>query len=197
MPIVNGCVLPDDLLYDVERQVWYRELGEGLVEVGVTSVAVAMAGTIVAVTPKRASRRLAAGNACAVFESGKFVGPTKVAFFAEIVRSNEGLMEQPSSAHADPYGAAWLVVLSPDDWNPAKQHLTPRLRRRRALSRADAGSQFRRLWGLGSGAPTPRREISSAGLPFRRARPDAPRRGGESNRSPHARTLRGANRDAR
>jgi glycine cleavage system H protein len=107
MPIVNGCVLPDDLLYDVERQVWYRELGEGLVEVGVTSVAVAMAGTIVAVTPKRASRRLAAGNACAVFESGKFVGPTKVAFFAEIVRSNEGLMEQPSSAHADPYGAAW------------------------------------------------------------------------------------------
>jgi glycine cleavage system H protein len=125
MPIVNGCVLPDDLLYDVERQGWYREIGEGLVEVGVTSVAVAMAGTIVAITPKRAGRRLATGNACAVFESGKFVGPAKVAFVAEIVRSNESLMEQPALAHTDPYGAAWLAVLRPDDWNSAKAMLTP------------------------------------------------------------------------
>ena len=125
MPIVKGCVLPDDLFYDVERQVWYRELLDGLVEVGVTSVAVAMAGTIVAVTPKRAGRRLAASNACAVFESGKFVGPAKVAFPAEIVRSNDAIMERPLLAHSDPYGAAWLVVLRPDDWNSAKALLTP------------------------------------------------------------------------
>src|SRR5712671_6229552 len=125
MPIVKGCMLPDDLLYDVERQVWYRELLDGLVEVGVTSVAAAMAGTIVAVTPKRAGRRLAAGNACAVFESGKFVGPAKVAFSAEIVRSNDAVMERPALAHADPYGAAWLVVLRPDDWVSAKALLTP------------------------------------------------------------------------
>ena len=124
MPIVKGCVLPVDLFYDVERQVWYRELLDGLVEVGVTSVAVAMAGTIVAVTPKRAGRRLAAGNACAVFESGKFVGPAKVAFPAEIVRSNDAIMERPLLAHSDPYGAAWLVVLRPDDWNSAKALLT-------------------------------------------------------------------------
>jgi glycine cleavage system H protein len=125
MPIVKGCLLPDDLLYDVERQVWYRELGEGLVEIGVTSVAVAMAGTIVAVTPRRAGRRVALGNACAVFESGKFVGPAKVAFPAQIVRSNEAIMERPALAHADPYGAAWLVVLRPDDWDAAKKLLTP------------------------------------------------------------------------
>jgi glycine cleavage system H protein len=124
MPIVKGCMLPDELLYDVESQVWYRELLDGLVEVGVTSVAVAMAGTIVAVTPKRAGRRLAAGNACAVFESGKFVGPAKVAFPAEIVRSNDAIMERPALAHSDPYGAAWLVVLRPDDWNSAKALLT-------------------------------------------------------------------------
>jgi len=125
MPVVNGCALPDELFYDVERQVWYREVADGLVEVGVTSVAVAMAGTVVAVTPKRAGRRLAAGNACAVFESGKFVGPAKVAFPAEIVRSNDAIMEQPGLAHTDPYGAAWLVVLRPDDWPAAKALLTP------------------------------------------------------------------------
>src|SRR5260370_32080636 len=98
MPIVKGCVLPDDLLYDVERQVWYRERGDGLVEVGVTSVAVAMAGTIVAVTPKRAGRRLAAGHACAVFESGKLVGPGAGAFPARIRLSHDAIMACPAHA---------------------------------------------------------------------------------------------------
>ena len=90
-----------------------------------TAVAAAMAGTIVAVTPKRAGRRLAAGNACAVFECGKFVGPAKVAFPAEIVRSNDAIMNQPGLAHTDPYGAAWLVALRPDDWRAAEALLTP------------------------------------------------------------------------
>src|ERR1700730_17790977 len=125
MPVVNGCVLPDELLYDIERQVWYRQLDDGLVEVGVTSVAVAMAGTIVAVTPKRARRRLAVGNACAVFESGKFVGPAKVALAGEIVRSNDAIIEQPGLAHTDPYGAAWLVVLRPDDRRGRQALLDP------------------------------------------------------------------------
>jgi glycine cleavage system H protein len=125
MPIVNGCNLPDELLYDVPNQVWYRERPDGLVEAGITSVAAAMAGTIVAVTPRRAGRRVLAGNACAVFESGKFVGPARVAFAGEIVRSNEALLDRPSLAQADPYGAGWLVMLKPDDWPAAKALLTP------------------------------------------------------------------------
>jgi len=27
MPTVKGCNLPDDLLYDVENQIWFKELG--------------------------------------------------------------------------------------------------------------------------------------------------------------------------
>jgi glycine cleavage system H protein len=34
-------------------------------------------------------------------------------------------MERPLLVHSDPYGAAWLVVLRPDDWNSAKALLTP------------------------------------------------------------------------
>jgi hypothetical protein len=66
-------------------------------------VAVAMSDTNVAITTKRAGRRLAAGNACAVFESGKICRAGKgVAFAAEIVRSNESLLEHPALAHTDP-----------------------------------------------------------------------------------------------
>jgi glycine cleavage system H protein len=123
MPIVNGCPLPDELLYDVENQLWYRELADGLVEVGITAVAAAMAGQVLAVTPKRSGRRLEAQQACAVVESGKVVGSARVAFAGLVERSNEALMDRPSLINKEPYGAAWLVVMRPDDWLSAKARL--------------------------------------------------------------------------
>jgi glycine cleavage system H protein len=125
MPVVNGCPLPDELLYDVDNQLWYRELGNGLVEVGITAVAAAMAGAVLAVTPKRAGRRLEAQQACAVVESGKVVGSARVAFGCLVERSNEPLMDRPSLINKEPYGAGWLVVVRPDDWAAARARLVP------------------------------------------------------------------------
>ena len=51
MPTVKGCNLPDDLLYDVENQIWFKEVGDGTVRIGMTAVATAMAGKLVAFTP--------------------------------------------------------------------------------------------------------------------------------------------------
>ena len=123
MPIVNGCSLPDDLLYDVDNQLWYRDLGDGLVEVGITAVAAAMAGQVLAVTPKRSGRRLEAQQACAVVESGKVVESARVAFAGLVERSNEPLMDRPFLINKDPYGAGWLVVMRPDDWTGGKARL--------------------------------------------------------------------------
>src|SRR5262249_14841372 len=123
MPVVNGCLLPDDLLYDVENQLWYRELGDGLVEIGITVIAVAMAGQVLEVTPKRAGGRREAQQACAVVESGKVVGSARVAVAGLVERSNEPLMDRPSLLNKDPYGAGWLVVMRPDDWIEAKARL--------------------------------------------------------------------------
>ena len=80
-----------------------------------TAVAVAMAGDIVAVTPRRAGRWLAPGNACAVFESGKSVRPAKVAFAAE----------RPAVAHMDPSEHLGWSLCGRDDWKTAKARLTP------------------------------------------------------------------------
>jgi glycine cleavage system H protein len=124
MPTVRGCHLPDDLLYDVARQLWYHEEAGGLVRAGITAVATAMAGQIFAVTTKRVGRQLAADEACAVCESGKVVGAAKVAFAAEVVEANEALMDAPETINDDPY-ANWLVVLKPADWPAARATLTP------------------------------------------------------------------------
>lgn len=125
MANVRGCNLPDDLLYDVENHIWYQEAGDGNVRLGMTTVATAMAGQLVAFTPKKAGRSVEAGKSCATVESGKWVGPAKSAFNASVVAVNEDLAAKPSLANEDPYGKGWLVVLKPADWAAAKAALTP------------------------------------------------------------------------
>jgi glycine cleavage system H protein len=125
MPVVRGCNLPDDLLYDVDNNMWYREQADGTVRVGMTAVAVAMAGKLVAFTPKKAGRKVEVGKSCATIESGKWVGPAKASFNGEVVTVNEDLVANPSTANSDPYGQGWMVTVKPDDWAAAKAALTP------------------------------------------------------------------------
>jgi glycine cleavage system H protein len=122
---VKGCNLPDDLLYDVGNHIWFKEIGDGNVRVGMTAIATAMAGKLVAYTPKAVGKTIKAGKSCATVESGKWVGPAKVAAAGEVVETNEALSATPSLANDDPYGAGWLIVLKPEDWASVSPTLVP------------------------------------------------------------------------
>ena len=124
MPTVRGCNLPDDLLYDVENHIWFTEVGDGTVKLGMTTIATAMAGQLVAFTPKKVGRAVRAGRSCATVESGKWVGPAKSAAGGEVVAVNDDLLTNPSLANQDPY-SAWMVQLKPEDWDSVKASLTP------------------------------------------------------------------------
>lgn len=124
MPTVRGCNLPDDVLYDVDNHTWFTEVGDGTVRIGMTSIATAMAGQLVAFTPKKVGRSVRAGRSCATVESGKWVGPAKSAAGGEVVGVNEELLSNPSAANADPY-SSWMVQIRPDDWDSVKAGLTP------------------------------------------------------------------------
>jgi glycine cleavage system H protein len=125
MPSVRGCNLPDELLYDVENNIWYRENPDGTVTLGMTAVAAAMAGQLVAFTAKKAGRKVQSGKSCATVESGKWVGPAKIGFDAEVVEVNDALTGNPKLANAEPYGEGWMVKVKPADWAAAKATLTP------------------------------------------------------------------------
>lgn len=125
MPTVRGCELRDDLLYDVENNIWYRENDDGTVTVGMTAVAAAMAGEIVAFTPKKAGRSIKPGKSCATIESGKWVGPARLGSGGEVVEVNDALMATPTLANQDPYGEGWMVRVQPEDWASFKSTLTP------------------------------------------------------------------------
>ena len=125
MPVVRGCNLPDDLLYDVDNNLWYRDNGDETFTVGMTMIATGMAGQLVAFTAKKAGKTIAGGKSCATVESGKWVGPAKIAFEAEILESNEELNANPKLANSDTYGAGWMVKVRPADFAAAKAMLTP------------------------------------------------------------------------
>lgn len=123
MPSVRGCNLPDELLYDVDNHIWFQEQGDGTVKLGMTAVATAMAGKLVAFTPKRVGRSVQAGKSCGTLESGKWVGPAKSAAGGEVIAVNEDMVGNPSIANDDPYAAGWLVVLKPEAWDAARASL--------------------------------------------------------------------------
>ena len=123
MAVVRGCNLPDELLYDVENNIWYREHDDGTVTVGMTVVAAAMAGQIVAITPKRAGRKVVPGRSCATVESGKWVGPAKLLSGGEVVEVNDNIVQSPGLANSDPYQEGWIMRVKPLEWDATKEQL--------------------------------------------------------------------------
>ena len=123
MANVRGCNLPDDLLFDVENHTWFSEVGDGNVRLGMTAVAIALAGELVAFTPKKVGRSVRAGKSCATVESGKWVGPAKSLAGGEVIEVNTELAETPGLANEDPY-KNWMVVIAPEDWAAIKPQLT-------------------------------------------------------------------------
>lgn len=118
-----GCVVPDDLLYDVELNVWVRLSGD-VAELGMTDVAQTMGGRMVQVSWKRVGRSYARGKSLAVIESAKWVGPFPTPLSGELLEVNEvAFAADIAVANRDPYGAGWLARLAPADLAGERHHL--------------------------------------------------------------------------
>jgi glycine cleavage system H protein len=114
---VKNCNLPDELYYNVENNVWAKKEADGTVTIGMTAYACALAGEIVAYTPKKVGRSVEANKSAATIESGKWVGPVKAPVAGEVVATNDAIAGSPKSINADPYGAGWLVKIKPANWD--------------------------------------------------------------------------------
>ena len=116
MASVKNCNLPDDLYYNVENNVWARKEADGTVTIGMTAYACALAGEVVAYTPKKVGRSVELNKSAATLESGKWVGPVKTPVAGEVVAINDAVSANPKSINADPYGNGWLVKIKPASW---------------------------------------------------------------------------------
>ena len=116
MAEINGCDLPEDLYYLVEKHVWARPEPDGTIRVGLTDVAQGLAKTFLSARPKAVGRALKQAQSAGTVESGKFVGPVPAPVSGEIIAVNEALVTRPSLINDDPYGAGWFLILRPADW---------------------------------------------------------------------------------
>ncbi len=112
MAFVLACELPDDLWYDVERDVWVRDLGDGTVRMGMTDPAQTRAGRILYLRI-RPGKTVAVGKSLATVESAKWVGPVPSPLEGTVIGANAEVMKDPNIINRDPYEMGWLVEFRP------------------------------------------------------------------------------------
>lgn len=115
MVTYEGFEWPDDLFY-TEDQIWVKK-ENGKVRLGFTTFGMDLAGKIKFVRLRPAGKAIAAGRSIGTLESGKWTGPVKSPLSGTIAEVNDGLKDNPGLLNADPYGAGWIAVLEPTDFD--------------------------------------------------------------------------------
>lgn len=114
MADVRGCAFPDDLRYDTDLNVWFRDLDGsqdgGLLEAGLTAFGLAIVGELYMFNPRPVGRDIEAGRAFALIEVAKTVLSVRTPFACEIAEINEPLTESPTRINRQPF-ESWLVRL--------------------------------------------------------------------------------------
>jgi glycine cleavage system H protein len=113
MAETNNCLLPDDLWYHVEHNVWLKDNGDGSYDLGMTDIAQTLAGALIHCRPKPAGKTIAAGKSLATVESGKWVGPVKAPFDCTIVARNDRVEADATLMNRSPYKQGWIVRVKP------------------------------------------------------------------------------------
>ncbi|UTV81562.1 glycine cleavage system protein GcvH [Acidithiobacillus sp. YTS05] len=116
MGTVRGCEIPEDLMYNVENNVWLRKEDDGSVTIGMTAYACALAGEIVSYTPKAVGKDIKKDKSAATVESGKWVGPLKSPVGGTVTAINDEVAKTPGLINKDPYGSGWISKLNPTDF---------------------------------------------------------------------------------
>ena len=126
MSTVRGCNLPEDVYYLIDKHVWAKLMDDGVLRVGITSVAAKLSGGKLAaltVKAKNIGVEVLQGKSLATVESSKFVGPVPAPVTGVVLRANEKLASDPNLATADPYGEGWVAEMKPSKWDEEKAGL--------------------------------------------------------------------------
>jgi glycine cleavage system H protein len=101
-------VIPQDLRY-TEAHEWVRELGDGVVRIGITDHAQSQLGDVVFVQLPEAGADVTAGAAIGEVESTKSVSDIYAPVAGTVVAVNEALADNPELVNSGPYEAGWMI----------------------------------------------------------------------------------------
>jgi glycine cleavage system H protein len=101
-------VIPDDLHY-TEAHEWVRDLGEGVVRVGITDHAQSQLGDVVFVQLPAVGDAVSAGGAVGEVESTKSVSDLYAPVTGTVTAVNDALADSPELVNSGPYDSGWMV----------------------------------------------------------------------------------------
>jgi glycine cleavage system H protein len=100
-------VIPDDLRY-TEAHEWVRDLGDGVVRIGITDHAQSQLGDVVFVQLPAVGDEVAAGTTVGEVESTKSVSDIYSPVSGTVAAVNEALEANPELVNSGPYEAGWM-----------------------------------------------------------------------------------------
>ena len=108
-------MLPEGLRYTAEHE-WVRPGDPGQpVRVGITDFAQKSLGDIVYVSLPAVGAAVTAGSPCGEVESTKSVSDLFAPVTGTVLAHNEALEDTPELVNSDPYGAGWMLEITPDN----------------------------------------------------------------------------------
>ena len=107
-------MIPDDLRYTAEHE-WVASGDGRRVRVGITHFAQDALGDIVYVQLPEEGIEVTAGEPLGEVESTKSVSEIYAPVSGTVAAVNPTLDDQPELMNTDPYGAGWLVEITPAD----------------------------------------------------------------------------------
>ncbi len=107
-------MIPEDLRY-TDAHEWVRDLGEGVVRVGITDHAQSQLGDVVFVQLPAVGDAVAAGGAVGEVESTKSVSDLFAPVSGTVVAVNEALADTPELVNSGPYEDGWMLDVRLDD----------------------------------------------------------------------------------
>jgi glycine cleavage system H protein len=138
---IGGCPVPEDRLYDLENDVWYRGEEDGIARIGVLGPLVWFAGPFQTVSFRPVEGRIRRGRSVATVESVRYTGAVRLPVDGEVVERNRSIVERPRLLNDAPYDDGWVVRIRPvEDQYPPRgletaaaivDRLAERIRRQR------------------------------------------------------------------
>jgi len=110
---IDHCEFPDDVLYDIENNVWIKLDDKKHARIGITSVHAALAGKLKQVMFKPTNVFMQAGQAVATIESVRYFGAVRTPLTARLIEVNPALEKNPKLANDFPYTDGWFVHIEP------------------------------------------------------------------------------------
>jgi glycine cleavage system H protein len=104
--------LPGDLLYTKDHE-WLRREDDGTVSIGVTDHAQSALGDLVYVELPEVGQDVTDGGDMAVVESVKAASDVYSPIDGTVAAVNDVLADDPETINTDPYGAGWIVKITP------------------------------------------------------------------------------------